>query len=43
MTREANGETILGDFEHDNIFTYEGVRAEMVREKRTLLDETHRG
>ena len=32
MTREADAETILGDFEHDNTLTYQGIRAEMVRE-----------
>jgi predicted CXXCH cytochrome family protein len=32
MTRETNTETILGDFEHDNTLTYQGIRAEMVRE-----------
>lgn len=32
MTREAESETILGDFEHDNTITYQGIRAEMVRE-----------
>ena len=28
----SRSETILGDFEHDNTITYQGVRAEMVRE-----------
>lgn len=32
MTREADGETILGDFDHGNTLTYQGIRAEMVRE-----------
>ena len=32
MTQEAGPETILGDFEHENTLTYQGVRAEMVRE-----------
>jgi hypothetical protein len=33
MTREADVKTVLGDFEHDNIFTCEDIRAEIVREK----------
>ena len=32
MTQEADAEAILGDFEHDNTLTYQGIRAEMVRE-----------
>jgi hypothetical protein len=32
MTRDAESETVLGDFEHDNTLTYQGIRAEMVRE-----------
>ncbi len=32
MTREAESDTILGDFERDNTITYQGIRAEMVRE-----------
>lgn len=32
MTREAGNETVLGDFEHNNTLTYQGIRAEMVRE-----------
>ena len=32
MTQEANPQSILGDFERDNTITYQGVRAEMVRE-----------
>ncbi|HEY2712137.1 MAG TPA: cytochrome c3 family protein [Chthoniobacterales bacterium] len=32
MTRDANAKTILGDFEKNNTVTYQGVRAEMVRE-----------
>jgi hypothetical protein len=32
MTQEAGDESILGDFERDNTITYQGVRAEMVRE-----------
>ncbi len=32
MTRDASAETMLGDFEHDNVLTYEGIRAEMVHE-----------
>ena len=32
MTREADIQTVLGDFEHDNTLTYQGIRAEMVRE-----------
>jgi predicted CXXCH cytochrome family protein len=32
MTREAEPKTVLGDFEHNNTITYEGIRAEMVRD-----------
>ena len=32
MTQEANPQSILGDFERDSTITYQGVRAEMVRE-----------
>jgi predicted CXXCH cytochrome family protein len=32
MTQEAGDESILGDFERENTITYQGVRAEMVRE-----------
>ena len=32
MTQEASAETVLGDFEKNNILTYQGIRAEMVRE-----------
>jgi predicted CXXCH cytochrome family protein len=32
MTREADSQTVLGDFEHNNTLTYQGIRAEMVRE-----------
>jgi predicted CXXCH cytochrome family protein len=32
MTREAEPQTVLGDFEDNNAITYEGIRAEMVRE-----------
>jgi hypothetical protein len=32
MTQEANPKSVLGDFERDNTITYQGVRAEMVRE-----------
>ncbi|MGH7936531.1 MAG: hypothetical protein ACREF8_05945, partial [Chthoniobacterales bacterium] len=32
MTRDAGADTILGDFEKRNTITYEGIRAEMVRE-----------
>src|SRR4029450_8539120 len=32
MIQEANPQSVLGDFERDNIITYQGVRAEMVRE-----------
>jgi len=32
MTQEAGPESILGDFERENTLTYQGVRAEMVRE-----------
>ncbi len=32
MTREADAQTVLGDFERDNAITYEGIRAEMVRD-----------
>src|SRR5215210_6175071 len=32
MTQEAGPESILGDFERNNTVTYQGVRAEMVRE-----------
>ena len=42
MTQEAIRETILGDFERDNTITYQGVRAEMVRENGRLLDEADR-
>src|SRR3954471_2081653 len=35
MTREADNQTVLGDFEHDNTLTYQGIRAEMVREDGT--------
>jgi predicted CXXCH cytochrome family protein len=31
MTREADTENILGDFERDNSLTYQGIRADMVR------------
>jgi predicted CXXCH cytochrome family protein len=33
MTQEAGPESVLGDFERENTLTYQGVRAEMVREK----------
>ena len=33
MTQEANPKSVLGDFDRDNTITYQGVRAEMVREK----------
>src|SRR5215470_7574114 len=33
MTQEANPQSVLGDFDRDNTITYQGVRAEMVREK----------
>ena len=33
MTQEASPESVLGDFDRDNTITYQGVRAEMVREK----------
>ena len=32
MTQEADQKSVLGDFERDNTITYQGVRAEMVRE-----------
>ena len=32
MTQEAGLQSVLGDFEHNNTITYQGVRAEMVRE-----------
>lgn len=32
MTREATPQSVLGDFERDNSFTYQGVRADMVQE-----------
>ena len=32
MTQEANPQSVLGDFDRDNTITYQGVRAEMVRE-----------
>ena len=32
MTQDANPKSVLGDFERDNTITYQGVRAEMVRE-----------
>jgi predicted CXXCH cytochrome family protein len=32
MTREAEPQTVLGDFDDNNAITYEGIRAEMVRE-----------
>src|SRR5213080_3161717 len=32
MTQEANPKSVLGDFDRDNTITYQGVRAEMVRE-----------
>ena len=32
MTQEAGPESILGDFEHENTITYQGVRTDMVRE-----------
>ena len=32
MTREAGPETVLGDFKQNNTITYQGIRAEMVRE-----------
>jgi predicted CXXCH cytochrome family protein len=32
MTREAESQTVLGDFERDNTLTYQGIRADMVRE-----------
>jgi predicted CXXCH cytochrome family protein len=32
MTQEAGPESVLGDFERENTITYQGVRAEMVRE-----------
>ena len=31
MTREANPETVLGDFDRQNTLTYQGVRTEMIR------------
>jgi predicted CXXCH cytochrome family protein len=30
MTQEARPETVLGDFDHDNTLTYQGIRAEML-------------
>ncbi len=33
MTQDAGPAAILGDFERDNVITYEGVRAEMVHER----------
>ena len=35
MTQEANQKSVLGDFEHDNTITYQGVRTEMVRENES--------
>ena len=32
MTREAEPQTVLGDFDDNNAITYQGIRAEMVRE-----------
>ncbi len=32
MTQEAGPESVLGDFEHNNTITYQGVRAVMTRE-----------
>ena len=32
MTQEAEEKSVLGDFEHHNTITYQGVRTEMVRE-----------
>ena len=32
MTQEAGPDSVLGDFEHENTITYQGVRSEMVRE-----------
>jgi predicted CXXCH cytochrome family protein len=31
MTQEAGPDSVLGDFDHNNTITYQGVRAEMVR------------
>ena len=38
MTREAEPETILGDFEHNNTLIYQGIRAEMMG-KASVLDK----
>src|SRR5690242_3568146 len=35
MTQEANPKSVLGDFERNNTITYQGVRAEMVRENNS--------
>jgi predicted CXXCH cytochrome family protein len=32
MTREAEPQTVLGDFDHNNAITYQGIRAEMIRD-----------
>lgn len=37
MTQEVGPESVLGDFERNNTLTYQGVRAEMVRENGRYL------